>query len=182
MSHSLTILLPSAACFSTFLPSLLSIHVSPWFCGCGFCCALSLNPALHSGPCLCCPCMQSAARAAAWAPGPRWPTHTGGALSSEKPPSTQVILSVSLHVCLSVSSHLSCSVFIFCLLQPIHRHSFLFCLCGLSPPLSVLLCVISLSGTSQSAALLFLISLFFLPTPRLSLSIMASNYPEAHSF
>lgn len=33
----------SAAYFSTSLLSPLSIHVSPWFCGCGFCSALSLT-------------------------------------------------------------------------------------------------------------------------------------------
>ncbi len=33
----------SAACFSTFLASLLSIHVTSWFCGCGFSSALSLT-------------------------------------------------------------------------------------------------------------------------------------------
>lgn len=45
LSHSLTglFLLPFVAYFSTFLSSLLCIHVSPWFFGCGVCSALSLT-------------------------------------------------------------------------------------------------------------------------------------------
>lgn len=76
----------------------------PGFCGCGFCSALSLTcPSLW--PCLCCRCMQSAVGAAAWAPWPWWRTHTGGALSSEKPPSTQVN-PLSLSACLTLVAFL----------------------------------------------------------------------------
>lgn len=134
--------------------------------------------------------MQPAVGAAAWAPGPRWPTHTGGALSSEKPPSTQVNLSVSLPVCLSLVAFfcLILQYFIIQLLQPFHHHTFLFLFVSVVlPPLHFLHYVICLSGTccSSLAHLSFAIlsySRSSLQQRNLSLSIMASNYLEARSF
>lgn len=58
---------------------------------------LSPKPCPSLWPYLCCPCVQPDVGAAAWVP-----THSGGPLSSEKPPSTQVNLSVSLPVCHSL--------------------------------------------------------------------------------
>lgn len=60
--------------------------------------------------------MQPAVAAAAWRPTP-----TGGALSSETPPSTQVNLSVRPPVCLSLVAS-SCLVFIPGLAPLCHRH------------------------------------------------------------
>lgn len=138
--------------------------------------------------------MQPAVGAAAWAPGPWWPTHTGGALSSEKPPSTQVNLSVSLPVYLSFVSFFSFILqfifqnFIILLLQPFLHHTFLFLFfSGVLPPLHFLHYVICLSGTccSSLAHLSFAIlsySRSSLQQSNLALSIMASNYLEARSF
>ncbi|KAE8297696.1 C-myc promoter-binding protein DENN domain-containing protein 4A [Larimichthys crocea] len=56
---------------------------------------------------------QPAVGAAAWAPGPWWPTPTGGALSSEKPPSTQAshhhFFLCGLTSLVSLLSFLACS-------------------------------------------------------------------------
>lgn len=168
--------------------------IAAWFLWLWFLlCSVPNLPSLW--PCLCCPRMQSAVGAAAWAPGPRWRTHTVGALSSEKPPSTQVNpLSLSQPCLILVAFvcviYLSCSAtfFILLIIVIVTVTCYCFLLSSLWLPLLFLSSTVSLLHPAHQSPLLFPCSFF----PRvllslsllsdLSLSIMASNYPEMHSF
>lgn len=157
--------------FFPIYSSIISI-ISPWFCGCGFCSALSLTlPFTLALPVL----PLHAVGRGGGSVGARVlvaHSHCGGSELREATlhPGKPLCLSVSL---VAFLSHLTCSVtFSSCLASS--PFSFL-SLCDY-PPLSfhcVTVCFSSLAHFSFT---------FHSPRTDLSLSIMASNYPEAHSF